>query len=356
MNPQDPKLIDDLVSQLVNNNPNNKSPNPNPPNSLPRSLPDTNINVSKQQQYESSVRTMQSDIEQIKKTQGKDEHLFVPKPKVEILAPKPEIKPPLVKEIIKPPSDKSSFSIPSVSKISPRVRLIILSVPIIVLIGAGIYFYVWNQPDQPSVSEPTPQITKTPVLSSFEYIFGLASDIIIPVSGMESDLQGSIISQLSVNLTPGQLKSYKVLNTQNIQYSLSDFLSIFSPSVADSEAFKVWDWVLVTHSHYDENGNVVNRLFIAAKISDEVQVKNTMLSWQQNNNLIKDMAKLLGYDQNLSQKATLTDDTYNGIGLKFAKVLTRDSGISYAIFNNYLVIASSRDSFRKAIDFLYSPL
>ncbi len=405
MNPQDPKTINDLVSQLMNNNPNSGSSNPNPnstsiprPPSVPPKSPSMDLNTpSLPKDYQSSVRTMQSDIETVKKIQRGEEPSTAPKP--EFLAPKPaptpvfkpvpapapapapvskspqvpipppppqkptvEVRPveitPKKEEKITTSSDKKAFSVPSSSGGLLHNRLVLLGIPLIILIGAGVYWYVRNQSNQAVYSPtPTPEVTETPILSDLESKFGLASNI--NILGTEPDILGSIKAQLQTNLGLGQFKSYKVLKDQG-QYNLDDFLALFitNPStLTSSGTLKTTDWTLVMYGHQGQDGMTISRPFIVAKISDPAKVGELMLSWETNTVLIKDMARLFGYDHNLSKgKVSLAGDNYRGNSFRFAKVNSRDFGLSYAVIDNYLLLASSRDSFRAAADVLIGPI
>ncbi|GEM_PF-3755556 len=438
MSSQDPNAnaIDDLVSQLIknpNNLPSNRpsqsnpsrpvsQPNPpippapfkpSPPPTPPRNMPPQNTQPSKPspvspasppqnlpgmtvtppndktQQYQSSVRTMQSDIEAIKRSQSlgvpftpksvplpppelKNEKPSAPKLEVPVPPKLPDIsklsekpirpepftsqRPPIIpnlppiKEEVKPePSSGPGLSFPKFSGLS-RTWLII-GVVVLVLAGGGLaYLYLW--PSSEPIPSPTPTASATPRLSVFEIKFGAPSSVIVP----STDLNFVETTKLgmSKDIAPGQFKAYRVLDENQARYGLGTFLGKLgaAPMVSASDYFKTSDWALVAYGHYDQAGGSINRPFIVVKITDPTKVQELMSAWE-SNNLIRDMAGLFQYEQDAS--AVMTNDTYNNVSFRFARLKTRDSGISYAVLKDILIIASSRDSFRAAVDALSSP-
>ena len=67
--------------------------------------------------------------------------------------------------------------------------------------------------------------------------------------------------------------------------------------------------------------------------------------------IINDLAKLFNLGK-LSPQLSFTSDVYSGVSFRFVRIPNKDSGIAYAIFQNYLVLGSSRDSFRAVISVL----
>jgi len=433
---QDPNAIDDLVSQLVNpvrslardkvaspqdlgeatsygvnpnrSNPNQSSSNPPPrPPSAPQSsppskptppsnLPGMDSGPKSGQGYQSSVRTMQSDIEAIKNSQSlsgvsvsRPASVPTPVPKSPAFAPpqgprisdgpmpppppapptggpvRPPPPPPPkpfmperpvspfpVKPEAKVPQSGSTFAIPNNSGPSSKKPMIMGAIVIVILaVGLGAYFYLANR-SGPIVST-TPEPTATPIIAPFESQFGSVTSIVI--LSTDTNFADSAKTQLASNLNPGQFKAYKVLDEQNNQYDLGEFLSGMGSKGQLAAGISSSNWVIVVYGHYNEAGVGINRPFMVAEISDAVKTQELMSAWELNSNLVKDMAKLFDYEKNLDN-TSLASDTYGNVNFKYARLKTRDYGLSYAITGDNLIIASSRDSFRGAVDALFQSL
>ena len=367
------------------------SPPPIPPRPVSPPSPSSSFYVPPQPPrpssgYQSSVRTLESDLESLKKGQAPSGFNIdkkpasslpvtpapsVPKFTLPTPAPTKPISPPLGVPT-KPPvpptppvqtSDKSGFSVPSMGGGQMfNNKLLIMAVAALVIIGGVIYWYFMLKPSAPELGytpTPTPESSATPAPYLFETEYGTTSTIVVPrgYPNFADLVMSGILNASQAELVPGEFGPYVVVDNDNSQYTLGDFLSSLGApyGVTRSSAFNTKDWVFVTYNHYNQSGTVISRPLIAFKSDDITEVNNAMLAWE--TSLVDDMSDIFGYQPS---QTILVSDYYNGLNdndlnFKYAKLTSRDYGISYVVFDDYLIIASSRDSFRAAVDALTLP-
>lgn len=432
MSSQDPQTIDRLVAQLISNDPSfpqsNPAPssptnnplNPQPSNLPPQGLPGVSyaqtpikipsfepkqqfpqqpkpVSTSPQQtsptrqEYQSSIRTMDSDISLIKGGQNlsgeniqKTFTITPPKPisqplQKDLLPPAPpkEVQTPSQSKIsgftTKPGGLEGKFTIPSSDKspikqeskigiaiskpnytIFNNKQFLILGGIIVAILAGGLYWYfIWNPAPIETVPTPTPTVSVVqPVLSMFDKKFGLPNAIIVPRSENPVNYLNSIVDLPGV----GKFKSYLVKDNDNKTYAFQDFMTnTGAVGASNLTTISAGEWRFVLYGHYDRNAQIVARPVIISMV-DGVKAKELMASWGTNSVFINDMANLFGYKNNLYPGSVLVADQYNNVDFKYAKFPDKDYGVAYAIFlDKYLIIASSRDSFRAVLDALSSP-
>ncbi len=93
-----------------------------------------------------------------------------------------------------------------------------------------------------------------------------------------------------------------------------------------------------------------SRLAFIQEIKNPTAYVVAMRQWD--TTIVTSMASLLGYTKN---KNVLVDDTYSGVPFRYVQIPDNTLGLAYAtVVNKYLVIASSKDSFRFIVDTLLS--
>lgn len=349
-------------------------------------------------EYESVIRTMESDLAIIKSGKGPQGSIiqksFTPgakTPAAPVPTPSPNNLPPIPSPEIQIssqsrtggfisksgiPGVQGKFDVPNKSPIKQESKIdfaipqgsysffgnkqfLILGGIIIALLLAGSYwFFVWSPSPDVAVS-PTPTSEPTtseesPVLSVFDQKFGSSSSIIL--SRSNPDFTGSVKKATVGSSKAGEFKSYQLFDDDSNPYTFRDFLVKLgvSEEPLNLEAVSSTEWRLVTYGHYDDKANIIVRTFFVSVI-DGAKINDLMSLWEQKSVFIEDMAGVLEYRNDLYENMALTADNYSSTDFKYIKLPDRNRGVSYAVFkNNYLIIASSRDSFRAAIDALAS--
>ena len=323
------------------------------------------------QPFQSPVRTMESDLANLRKSQPTSGSTFQPpmppKPAFPLppplgglpTAPKPAV-PPASASIIPKTGQaevpKPGFSVPQKSSPFANKRFLMIGIIVLALAAGGVYWYfMMSSDDQDLYVSPTPApvASETPAPNLFESEFGTPSMIVVQKGYPNfADLVMSGILNISEpELTLGEFRSFNIVDENNSKYTFGEFLENLGVSydVSSPIVFDTTDWVFGMYNHTDDKGMVVSKPFIVLKASDIGQANDAMLKWGVGNSLVNNLAGLFGYQ---AAEASLESDIYNGLNFKFAKVPSRDSGVAYVVFDNYLVIASSRDSFRAAVDAL----
>lgn len=350
------------------------APPPRPAGGPP--IPSSSQQSSSGQNYQSSIRTMESDLEALKRGQSPTgvnvekkttpdlPGITVPQAPKTPLSPQPSLPKPTplapFPSAPKPasPAGKPAFSVPQTGGgMLGNKKLIIIGIAVLVLVGGFFsWYFIWRSDGQDVAYSPTPtpSISETPMPNTFEPEFGTPTDIVVSrgYPNFADLVMSEILTVSEPDALPGEFRPYTIVDNENSKYTLGEFFSELgvTSEVASSEAFNTLNWILVTYGHNDENSVLVNRLFIVLETGDMASVP--MLNWELDNRLVNDMADLFGYQP---IQTGLVSDVYNGLNFKFAKLLSRDMGISYVTFGDYLVIASSRDSFRAAVDALNLP-
>ena len=378
-----------------------------PPQPKPLEMPKPQFNVPPQpkpapttpgvKEYQSSIRTMSEDISRLKQGQ---QPMGVPVPrKVEQIVPVPPqatpapAKPPVTGPQFKIPDvnlgetkrsaplaqskNLPGITIPSIPK-GPSVPKVGGAVPapqiyvpqegqpggnrnmlfigigvVAVVAGFAYWFFVLRAPAPEVVIEtptPTPIEIPTPTPPPLD-ILGVAENIFIPsTSVFLTSLTTAISSKQPV---AGQIRLYNIVDENQQKYSFKEFLiklSIDTSTLNDSGGLlDTHEWVLGLYGQLGTSQGISARPFIVFTQKDSNLATGLMNTWEPR--IINDLAKLFNLGK-LSPQLSFTSDVYSGVSFRFVRIPNKDSGIAYAIFQNYLVLGSSRDSFRAVISVL----
>ncbi len=351
-------------------------------------------------EYESVIRTMESDLALIKSGKSplgssiqKSFTIGDKTPVAPVPPPSPNTLPPTPSPDIQIPSQsrtggftskqgipgiQGKFDVPDKSPIKQEAKVdfaipqgnysffgnkqfLISGAVIIILLFVGAYWFFVRSPSpdvavSPTPTTPTSESTspETPNLSILDQKFGPFNTITLSKSDL--DFVRSVKKAIAGGSKAGEFKSYQLFDENNNPYTFKDFLIKLgvSENSINLEAVSSTEWRLITYGHYDDQANIIVKTLFISTV-DGIKINNLMSSWEQNSVIIDDMADVLGYKDEPYKDQTLTVDKYNSIDFKYIKLPDRNQGLSYAVFTNkYLLIASSRDSFRAAIDALAS--
>lgn len=351
-------------------------------------------------EYQSSIRTMNEDISKLKQGQ-QPAGVNIPR-KVEQVIPVPQPQP----AIPKPPSVPSSgggpapqFKAPNVSfgapskpapmavpkpitpplvsrpvmpvpKVEPKPQiyvppekqlpdnrniLFITIGAVVVVAGLAYWFFVLRIPTPEIVVEtptPVPSQTPTPAPLPFEKL-GVSDKVTIPSTSV---FASALVTELNARQPlAGQIRLYELIDENQQKYSFKDFLAkllIDTLALNDSGLLDTKEWVLGSYGQIAATGGSAGRLFIVLTQNDPNLATNIMTAWEPK--LISDMTGLFGLTKTKA-KLSFASDVYSNVNFRFVRIPDKDLGVAYAIFQNYLVFGSSRDSFRAVIDSLSTP-
>ncbi len=369
------------------NVPSQPQPFSQPSQPKPASSPAAPIQSPGVKEYQSSIRTMNEDISKLKQGQ-KPTGIDVPR-KVEQVVPVPPPVPP------KPAMPGPQFKVPSVNlgeaqktgplaqskdipkpPVAPKVEtkpqiyvpqegqkgfnrnILFIGIGVLVIVvGFSYWFFVLRSSTPVVVQEsptptPTPTETPTPTPSPLEKL-GIAEKV--SISSTSVFLSALTTEMNSRQPIVGQVKLYDIVDENQQKYSFKEFLtklSIDTSTFNDSGLLDTREWVIGLYGQPGTGQGFFARPFIVIRQKDNNLATNLMSTWEPR--IINDLAKLFSISK-LSTKLSFTPDVYSNINFRFVRIPDRDLGVAYAIFQNYLVLGSSRDSFRAVLDALATP-
>ncbi len=372
----------------------NVSPQPfNQPKPAPAPSPTAPLPTPGVKEYQSSIRTMNEDISKLKQGQ---QPMGVPVPrKVEQVVPAtpPPPMPP------KPAMPSQQFKVPSVNlgetqksapiappKTVPGINvpkipsapkaggpapapkiyvpqeeqkggnrdMLFIGIGVVVLVaGFSYWFFVLRTLSPEVVIEtptPTPTVTPTPILSPLAKL-GIVEKVSIPSTSV---FLTALTAEMNARRPAiSQIKLFDIVDENQSKYSFKEFLtklSIDTSTLNDSTGLlDTKEWVF---GLYGQLGSSTARPFIVITQKDNDSATTLMNAWEPK--MISDLAKLFNIS-NPSSNLAFTSDVYSNINFRFVRIPDKDLGVAYAIFQNYLILGSSRDSFRAVIDALVTP-
>ena len=337
-------------------------------------------------EYQSSIRTMNEDISKIKQGQ-KPMGIDVPRkveqavPTPQPMAPKPampsqQFKVPSVnlgeaqktgplaqsKDVLKPPitpkaEPKPQIYIPEGGQKGGNRSMLFVGIGILALVaGFAYWFFVLRSPAPEVVIEtptPTPTQVPTPIPLPLEKL-GIAEKVSIPSTSVFLSSSTTEMNAKQPTVV-GQIKLLDIVDENQQKYSFKEFLTkllIDTSTLNDSELLDTREWVLGLYGQLGSAQSVSVRPFFVLVQKDGTLTTNLMNTWE--SRIINDLTKFFNLGK-VSSKLSFTPDVYSGINFRFVRIPDKDLGVAYAIFQNYLVLGSSRDSFRAVIDALATP-
>jgi hypothetical protein len=334
-------------------------------------------------EYQSSIRTMNEDISKIKQGQ-KPTGIDVPR-KVEQVVPVPQVVPP------KPTVPGSQFKVPSVNlgetqktapmapsktipsfpsapKIEPKSQIYVpqerqkggnrnvlfLGIGAVAIVAGFAYWFFVLRLSAPEVviESPTPTPTQVPTSTPLPLErLGIAEKISIPSTSV---FLSALTTEMNTKqLSIGQIRLFDIVDENQQKYSFKEFLSKLSIDTSMlNDSIGIFDnqeWVLGLYGQLGASQGSSVRPFIVLTQKDSTLATGLMNTWEPR--IINDLAKLFNLSK-ISAKLTFTSDTYSGVNFRFVRIPDKDLGVAYAIIQDYLVLGSSRDSFRAVISVL----
>lgn len=359
---------------------------PTPPSSSAATVP---------KEYQSSIRTMQDDMAQLK-TGGKVETTPTPRKVVPPPPPPPPVPPrpsapsglskpaqppigtmpqrptpPPVPPVTVLPS-KPGVSLGQSQKSSPispgssqSHTLLFISIAVIAVVAGALYwFFVIREPGTPEVVlSPTPTLTptETPRIATISDIFPETAGTINLTGGDPRTEFENQYPALAVN--PGAFGRVTVSSPESISLSpfdLLDRLLITYPAElkAAANVSESGTFVYGQKEAFDSKGRLISnaapskRLVLVVEIKDVSTATQALKNWEQNADT--SLASLF-VSARVKQGGVFNDSFYQGVGIRYKNYPYPDKSIDYAILSAsngkyYLVLGSSRESTFAAID------
>lgn len=346
-----------------------------------------------------NIRTMQSDLEKIKEEGGNFPSSSFPQGNVSpenVSAEKnayfetPNVQPtempsasqipspenlsfsPYQSEGTFPPGESSQeFAaqepLPSTPKKSKLLLPLILA---LILLGIGIigYFIIW-----PKISQRKAQVTPTTipptVLTTGETVPTTTTTTLPPspfveISGPyeKSIIEIKVIGEIIANalrkdpvLNSSAVGTFKVLipsvkeilNTEQVILSLIPNLPdrLKKPLLTDNK--------YLVYAYYGEVNPSLG-LIVEIDNSDLEEVKNIFLSWEKGK-ITEDLSRFVLVEMPKKITCKFKESELSGAKIRYCDFGTKEKGIGYAFFENYLIISSSFESLQSAINHLQGP-
>lgn len=293
--------------------------------------------VMTEMKKETVIRTMQKDIDSLRGHIAKEsvikEVRKAPQEKITI-----EEK--VIKEDKKPVTQKRSVGLP---------KLIALALIVILILGGLGGFLYWRnysveveEPTEPT--EPTePDIPQSLIPTS-------GTELIV----LEAGYKDAFIQELKLILAKekeeGALDSIliKITSQTEIRYaSLSDFISFLGINLPT-------EIIQSNYTFFSYRQPEGARLGLVIQLKEGADLSETLNLWE--TNIQEDLKALfIGLnEQDVLTAATeeFQDNTYNEIAIRYLNFPSSDLSIDYAVVDDKLIIATSKESMYAAIDAL----
>ncbi|TSC91086.1 MAG: hypothetical protein CEN90_634 [Parcubacteria group bacterium Licking1014_17] len=276
-------------------------------------------------------------------------------PPINTISPAPIIVPPklTVPGPVKP-MPSSTIPVPPQQSPSKTLKIIIVAVIALILLGVIGYIIYKTVGGGGENATPTPTVSGNATPLTTESIFGIAKDITLPYTGDALSLLSSAIAAEQV--AAGSINPYQIVGDTKggVLYSFGEFLNRFSIDISalnDDALFSSTDWILGLYNQSDNGTFVGNRIVLVVKSSGDSDIQKTISDWAAN--MPSDFAGIFGYQ---TTGNSLNDDVYSGVPFKYIQVADKNLGFAVAAVSinsgDYLVIGSSKESFRLAVDTL----
>ena len=289
-----------------------------------------------------------------------------PKPIIPTITPPPSMPEPTIPTIpsIPPAPKPPTPTIPNLSGVTPTLPpsrggasvgikplYLIIIIVLVAVLGIGIYFIATNGGGSDTVTK-TPVPTKTvgttlqptPNQDSLDLTFNALSLKVKPQDNL-ANLKALI---RSYNAQQGQLVSFVIEDeATSRRLSLLQFFEKFAvPLPQDAFAGSLADASFVYGLNAEAPATtdsavptVTLRPFIVAKINNLQSLQQYLQAWEPT--IVNSLAGVMSYEPNNLQ---FNQDFINGTPFKY--IPDPKTGLAYTIIGQYLVITSSRDSFR----------
>ena len=380
------------------------APQPNP---SPTSQNQPNPRLQGIKEYQSSIRTMSSDMANIKSGQ-QVRGVQIPR-KIEERPVSPVVSAPVngpgnpistdqpgqkvtitmgipekANEISSPKIPSQSVSMSSLPKSETQIiipeggrsyrNLIFISIAVVALLVGAAYWYFGLKDSDLAVVSPTPVLSVTPrptlsptptpevILSNL--ISGNPKTIDLPTAGDPLAYFVKLVKEQVI--TAGDQQKLNIAPSSGSMDYLPPAAALDRFMISYPAALKTLlgmdDSLMLVHAqreYFDSKGKPItpaktsNRLMIISEVSDKTASLASMSSWE--STMAGDLNGILELGYKSGAKVVFLNNIYGGATIRYTNFPNPDRSIDYAIMTasngkNYLIIASSREAMYAAID------
>lgn len=227
---------------------------------------------------------------------------------------------------------------------------------IAIIAGGGYYFWITRQstlevvvtpPVTEPEPEPTPEPTPEPVAKfSTDKPNTLAIDSAAATSAtLKESLQNYAKDVADEKITSSV--EFVFVGADEKPVAFKDFEKILGITLSPALAANLSD----TFSLFIYNDNAATRLGLAIGSNDPVKLKSLMTLEEKN--LAKNISPLFLTSDYAMPNKTFASSEYNGLVIRYMNIISpEDLTVDYAIYNNKLVIGTTRMTLRSVIDYL----
>ena len=399
------------ISQPQNMSPRPVTPtaippiNPKPPIIQPQSAPSSAVSQGVKE-YQSSIRTMSSDISSLKSGQQlsgipmprkiEDRPLIQPLPTIKSTVPnapaqntpwakiemgqleksatlnnRPSASQASGQSSNKPLPPPPPITIPE-RKVGVNRNVMFSGIAVVALIVLGAYwFFILRTPSEPIVEIPTPTPVKsetptptpTPTLGSI--ITGQPIAVELPASGdpqvtFKNSLKSSSISAGKIQSINPSIKSGEVITTLKPDALLDKLLVTYptaiKPVLAEQDSYFYYfgqSETFNTKGVLTPGAPTSQRLVVISEVKNSTLVIESMKTWETTMPADLNLFFDLGYKK--GAKTTFLDNLYKGNSIRYVNFPWPDKSIDYSFIRasngkSYLVMSNSRQAMYSAID------
>lgn len=244
------------------------------------------------------------------------------------------------------------------SSVGIKPLYIVIVIMLVGVLGIGIYFIATNGGGAKTTTTPTPFNTvvasPTPLsLSQLNQSFSALSLKVKP----EDTIANLKALLRSYNAQQGQLVAFLVQDaTTSQKLSLGAFLSKFGvqlPNDPNINSLNTDDFIYGFYAQQETDPNsqrpVALRPYIVAKVNNLQSLQQYLQVWE--STMVQSLSDILDSSNSIAQ---FSQDFINGTPFKY--IPDANKGIAFTIIDQYLVITSSRDSFRAVTSKVFSSL
>ena len=235
---------------------------------------------------------------------------------------------------------------------------VVIVLVLLLVLGIGIYF-IASSGGGGTIATKTPVPTQ-PATSAQPTTVPNAADIVYTPTVLQikdTDTVANLRALLGAyNVPQGQVFSMAPTRVnESTRLPLRDFLTKFSvalPPEMDSSFINTRDYIygVVAEQSADTNTpSPVLRPFFVIKVQNLAQTQSALQIWEPT--LLPSLAPILDYSP---VAGTFKQEFVNGVPFRYIQSPDAQHGVAYIIIDQYLLIASSRESFRAVSTRLFS--
>lgn len=304
---------------------------------------------------EIKLRTMESDVGSIQKTGG--------------ATPTPEF---IASPLLKPETkDQTMGAMPlseQTNEGSKKINAWLVVLVFVLILAAAGYFYIWpiffptatipegvttGQPAVAPTTAPKPALPST--LVNHESVFGFPNDIIPKLTVADASLVAiltALQNEAAASATPGELREVVLVDTSGKTPTLSEYLTILMPELADSSVIRVlqraFENDFTAYLYFDEKG-VWPGYIVSPKSDVDIDVVTLQ-------DALKGLETASFSNLFLTPPGTAQDFRTGTIKSvytnRFAPLTQSGASFNYGLFDGRLIINTSYSGLLKALDLM----